>query len=118
MRSYKSFNQIYLYNAQVDFRKSINGLMQIVKFQMNLNPLEEGSLFIFVARNRWALKTLYFDHSGFALWYKRLEGEKFKLPKPNSSSHSLTSKELGLFLEGYDIFKMKPHKILGEDALF
>ena len=117
MRSYNSFNQIYLYNGVVDFRKSINGLIQIVKFQMNLNPLDEV-LFIFVARNRWALKILYFDQSGFALWYKRLEGEKFKLPKPNSSSHSLTTKELGLFLDGYDIFKMKPHKILDENALF
>ncbi len=111
MRDITDFKNLYLYNGIVDFRKSINGLSQIVKYHLLLNPIEDG-LFIFVARNRCAIKFLYFDQSGFALWYKRLENERFKLPKPDQKTHNLTRNELAMLLLGYDVFKMKPHEVL------
>lgn len=117
MRDLRSFSKIFLYNSRIDFRKSINGLVQIVKYELELNPLEEG-LFVFVARNRCAIKILYFDLSGFALWYKRLEKEKFKMPKPNNEKHILSSHELYMILNGYDVFKSRPHQTLSNTFIF
>ncbi|APD95379.1 transposase [Alteromonas mediterranea] len=62
---------IYLYMDVVDFRKSINGLIVVVEQDMNLNPFRDA-LFAFCNKKRDKVKILYWDKTGFALWYKRL----------------------------------------------
>ena len=73
------FEKIYLYRPFVDFRKGINGLSVIVQDQMELDPFAHY-LFLFCNTGRDKIKVLYWDDSGFALWYKVLEKEKFKWP--------------------------------------
>ncbi len=72
-------SQVYLHRDFVDFRKSINGLAAIVETDMAL-PLMSGALFVFCNKGKDKLKILYWDNTGFALWYKRLEKDKFKWP--------------------------------------
>ena len=68
---------IYLHSDPVDFHKSINGLSVIVEQAMGLSPFESG-VFVFCNRRCDKLKVLYLGKTGFALWYKRLEKDKFK----------------------------------------
>ena len=70
---------IYLHPALVDFRKSINGLAAIVEQHMQLSPFADA-VFIFCNKRKDKLKLLYWDKTGFALWYKRLDKAKFKWP--------------------------------------
>ena len=70
---------VYLCKQPVDMRKSINGLAALVEGMLALNPFSEH-LFIFANRRRDKLKILYWERSGFVLWYKRLERERFKWP--------------------------------------
>nr|WP_248298791.1 IS66 family insertion sequence element accessory protein TnpB [Vibrio parahaemolyticus] len=69
--------EIYLYRESVDFRKSINGLAAIIENDTDL-PLGSGALFLFTNKQRDKVKVLYWDKTGFALWYKRLEKAKYK----------------------------------------
>ena len=113
-----AFSGIYLYRDVVDFRKSIDGLAAIVTEQMgnstsNGATLKGANLFIFVGRRRDRMKILYFDRTGFALWYKRLERERFKIPRDLSMPVvAMTARELEWLLEGFDVWKMKPHEAL------
>lgn len=66
---------IYLYMDIVDFRKSINGLIVVVEQDMDLNPFRDA-LFVFCNKKRDKVKILYWDKTGFALWFKRLEKRK------------------------------------------
>jgi hypothetical protein len=59
-----------------DMRKSIDALAVLVEPLFNANPLS-GHLFVFLCRHRIRVKILYWDRTGFALWYKRLEGARF-----------------------------------------
>ncbi len=70
---------VYLHRTPVDFRKAVNGLSVIVKQEMGLSPYAEG-LYVFCNKSKDRLKILYWDKTGFALWYKRLEADKFKWP--------------------------------------
>ena len=79
MRMFVEPSDIYLYLDNVDFRKSINGLIVVVEQQMELNPFRDA-LFVFCNKKRDKLKVLYWDKTGFALWYKRLEKHRFKWP--------------------------------------
>jgi transposase len=103
-------SEIYIHRDAVDFRKSINGLMMIVEHDMELSPFN-GALFVFCNKGRDKLKVLYWDRTGFCLWYKRLEKDKFKWPSQSSSAIlSLSEQQWHWLLSGLDITKMQGHQ--------
>lgn len=103
---------VYLHRDPVDFRKAINGLAVIVAEQMSLSPYEPA-LFVFCNKNRYQLKVLYWDQTGFCLWQKRLEKDKFKWPRKDPlSTVSISHEQWNWLLRGFDIAKIKPHQRL------
>ena len=112
MKSLARFDTIYLHRDPVDFRKSINGLSTIVEQQMKLSPFADA-LFVFCNKRRDKLKVLYWDSTGFCLWYKRLEKDKFKWPRKDSQATiALGNEQMDWLLRGFDISHLKPHKSL------
>lgn len=115
MRAISTFPQIYFCRRFVDFRKSINGLSEIVEQELKLSPFS-GALFIFISKQRDKIKILYWDKTGFSIWYKRLEEAKFAWPKniagEDTTSISITQEQLEWLLNGIDIWKIKIHKAL------
>ncbi|HHY0447936.1 TPA: IS66 family insertion sequence element accessory protein TnpB [Vibrio parahaemolyticus] len=104
---------IYLYCESVDFRKSINGLATIIENDTDI-PLGTGALFLSTNKQRDKLKVLYWNKTGFALWYKRLEKAKFKWPtKEQNQVFTLTQFELDRLLSGFTIIDHKPVNING-----
>ncbi len=111
MKRMLSAPEIYLYRESVDFRKSINGLAAIIESDTDL-PLGSGALFLFTNKQRDKIKVLYWDKTGFALWYKRLEKAKYKWPiKEKNEVFTLTQFELDRLLSGFTIIGHKPVKI-------
>ena len=108
MRMFVDPAQIYLHLNTVDFRKSINGLIVVVEQQLELSPFMDA-LFIFSNKKRDKLKILYWDKTGFALWYKRLEKQRFKWPRDDQLSRLvLSEQQLNWLLGGYDVIGHKP----------
>ena len=70
MKMFVDVGEIYLHREFVDFRKSINGLVVIVEQEMQISPFSEA-LFVFCNKGRDKLKVVYWDQTGFCLWYKR-----------------------------------------------
>ena len=100
---------VYLHRQPVDFRKSINGLVKVVEQAMGRSPMDEA-LFVFGARGRNKVKVLYWDRTGFCLWYKRLEKDRFAWPRTAQESVlHLDVEQLDWLLRGLDILRMKPH---------
>jgi transposase len=106
-----SFQGVYLCREFVDFRKSIDGLSAHIE-SMGLD-LFGRYLFVFCSRRRNRLKVLYWDRTGFALWYKRLEKERYYWPKSYAQEVLLiTQDQFEWLLSGIDVWQMKPHEIL------
>lgn len=113
-----SFIGIYLHRDHVDFRKSIDGLAAIVEQDMRLDVFGRH-LFIFCDRRRRRLKVLYWDSTGFAMWYKRLERDKFAWPRNHDDEViSINTQQFEWLLGGYDIWKMKPHEKVNYSRIF
>ena len=99
---------IYLHRDVVDFRKSINGLVLIVEQEMALSPFSDA-LFVFCNKARDKVKVVYWDRSGFCLWYKRLEKERFKWPRKGQGTiMNLSEDQWRWLLLGYDIEGHQP----------
>lgn len=112
LRPDRSLARVYLHRAPIDMRKQIDGLAALVEGAMQDNPFS-GSLYLFTNRRRDKLKMLVWDRTGFVVWYKRLEREKFAWPVRSSETVvTLTGEQLSWLLEGYDVWRMKPHETL------
>ncbi len=104
--------QVYLHRDYVDFRKSINGLVLIIEQELSLLPMS-GAVFVFCNRKRDKVKIVYWDKTGFCLWYKRLERHRFKWPKRlESEVLEWSVEQLEWLLRGLDVTRMQGHKAL------
>ncbi|MGE3760442.1 MAG: IS66 family insertion sequence element accessory protein TnpB [Pseudobdellovibrionaceae bacterium] len=117
MKRPEDFKGVFIHKDPVDMRKAINGLSEIVQME-GMGELMGPNLFVFAGRRRNVIKVLYFDNSGFALWQKRLEKDKFPWPKKNTENIlKLSSEQFSWLLEGYDIWKMRPFEKLFFDRV-
>ncbi|TMO56139.1 IS66 family insertion sequence hypothetical protein [Pseudoalteromonas aurantia] len=108
MKMFVGVPEVYLHHAFVDFRKSINGLAALVESELELSAMS-GAVFVFCNKGRDKLKILYWDRTGFALWYKRLEKDKFKWPtKLHGPTLSLSEQQLHWLLSGFDVIGHRP----------
>jgi transposase len=111
---------IYVAQEPVDFRLGINGLSVLVEATLAFDPFSRN-LFCFTNKRRNQIKVLYWQRSGFCLWQKRLEEEKFKWPvhlAPMTRETAgppvveLDENQFLWLLEGLDLKHLKPHRAL------
>jgi transposase len=74
-----SSHRYYLYHEAADMRKGFDGLSGLVLSHLQGDP-RDGGVYIFVNRRRDRMKLLLWEHTGFTLYYKRLERGTFELP--------------------------------------
>lgn len=113
--------RIYLCQDPVDFRAGINGLATLVEATLKYDPFSRN-LFCFTNKRKKQIKVLYWQRSGFCLWQKRLEEERFKWPTHMTPVDdgppgrpgvvTLTEEEFRWLLDGLDLKHLKPHRAL------
>ena len=110
MRDVSSFTKIFLAPKPVDFRKQIHGLALLVSESLGFQEIGTKQLFVFTNKRKNAVKALYWDKTGYALWCKKLEKDRFRWPSSEQQALSLEAKELKWLLEGIDLSKVKKHE--------
>lgn len=105
MLSFSGTAKIYLYRGITDMRRSFNGLCGLVEEHFP-GQLLQNSYFIFSNRRRNFVKIIYFDKDGLAIWFKRLEKGRFKLPGDGEKA-TLDRCQLMLLLEGVTPLKIE-----------
>lgn len=100
--------RIVLATEPVDMRKSIDGLMALVRSGFG-EDVYSGHLFVFVSRRGDRVKILTFSRGGFILYYKRLEQGRFRLPQVEAEAHAvrLDATQLAMLLDGIDVAEVK-----------
>ena len=111
LRPADELTEVYVCVGPVDMRKQIAGLSALVQDELELNPFE-AKLFAFCNRRRTLCRLLYWEQSGFVLWTKKLERERFHWPRSVNQAVQLTGRELNWVLDGLDLTKWRPHERL------
>lgn len=109
--------KVYIALGTTDMRKSIDGLSILVSEKLKLD-LFSGHLFAFCNRKQNMLKILYWDKSGFCLWHKRLEKNKFKWPRSQEEVMAVGTRELAWLINGLNIRQKEAHKSLKYSTVF
>lgn len=97
--------EIYVALEPVDMRLSFDRLAGLAKEQVGYDA-RSGALFIFFGRRRDSLKVLFFDGSGMAIFYKRLDRGVFQIPEaPTKTARhvEIDDATLEALLDGIDV---------------
>jgi transposase len=101
--------RIFVATKPVDFRKAHDGLCQVVRGALELDPLS-GDVFVFTNKRRNRVKLLLWDRNGLWLFYKRLEKGTFGwLTSPSSSRVEIDRARLSMLLDGFDVTSARVH---------
>ena len=99
-------NKIYIVVGYTDMRKSIDGLMAIIRDTFEMDPFA-NALFLFCGRRCDRLKALHHDSDGFILYYKRLDSGRYQWPRRESEVRPLTRQEFRWLMEGLSPYQPK-----------
>ena len=95
--------RLFVATEPTDMRKGHLSLAALVRSVVDEDPLS-GHVFIFYNRRRNRLKALWWDRTGYALLYKRLERGTFAIPiaADMPGRVEIDGGDLHLLLEGID----------------
>jgi transposase len=110
-----SLRQFYIRCGYTDMRKQIDGLAAIVQSQLEM---EEGTLFLFCGKRADRIKGLYWDGTGYILFYKRLSGSRFQWPRSAEDLKQITQQEYRWLMEGLSIYQAKAIRPMEQRPLF
>ena len=89
--------------GRTDLRRGIDGLAAIVRLAYGLDPLEEGTLFLFCGVKKDRLKGLIFEGVGFCLLTLRLTDGRFQWPSTPEEARDITMEQYHRLLDGFAI---------------
>lgn len=100
--------RVFIALDPIDMHASFDRLAGRVRATMGLDPTA-GHMFVFVNKPRTHLKILFFERTGYAIFYKRLARGTFQVPKlEDGASHTqIDPAELAALLEGIDLAAAK-----------
>jgi len=80
-----SSHRYFLCNEPTDMRKGFDGLAGLVRTHFKADPMN-GSVYVFLNKNRNLIKLLHWEYGGFTMYYKRLEKGQFERPTQDGST--------------------------------
>ena len=99
--------KIYLVTGKTDMRRSIDGLMAIIRDTYQMDPYT-NAMYLFCGKRCNTIKALYFDRDGFCLIYKRLDSDgRFQWPRNADEVKAITRQEFRWLMEGLSIEQPK-----------
>ena len=86
--------RVFIACGYTDLRFGVDGLANEVQNVFQLDPFDEGTLFLFCGRSNRKIKGLLWEGDGFLLLYKRLENGKFNWQRNTPKTVSFTRIQL------------------------
>ena len=93
----------YIACGYTDLRYGVDGFASIIQNVFDLDPFDEGTIFLFCGRRSDRIKGLLWEGDGFLLLYKRLANGKFQWPRNKEELKHMTMEQYELLMSGYTI---------------
>lgn len=97
------FKKVIIKCGRTDLRRGISGLMSVIRLEYGLNPVEEGTLFLFCGNKRNCIKGICFDRDGFCMVVKRLTDGVYQWPRSTDEARALSPDEFHRLMEGFTV---------------
>lgn len=105
LKDASGFRHIYIACGYTDLRKGIDSLAYMVQKQFDLDPFDEGSIFLFCGRRSDRIKALIYEGDGFCLLYKRLSDGHFQWPRNQQEVYELKHEQYRALMDGFEVIR-------------
>ena len=95
--------RVILACSRTDLRRGIDGLATLVRLAYGLDPLEEGTLFLFCGKKKDRIRGLLFEGIGFCLFTLRLSDGRFQWPNTPDEARDITMEQYRRLLDGFAV---------------
>ena len=102
-----SFKHVYIACGYTDLRMGIDGLAGKIQQEFQMDPFEEGNLFLFCGRRTDRIKALLYEGDGFLLLYKRLADGRFRWPRSVTEVRDITPEQYRWLMDGLEVLQEK-----------
>lgn len=112
--------KVIVKTGRTDLRRGIDGLAATIRLSFDLDPLEEGTLFLFCGTRKDRIKGLLYEGDGFCLLYKRLTDGRFQWPNDPDEARDITPEQYRRLMDGFTLessircYHKKPEEKAGE----
>ena len=89
------YKKVIIRCGKTDLRRGITGLVSIIRLEYGLDPLEEGTLFLFCGNKRNSIKGICFDRDGYCMIIKKLTDGVYQWPRNSDEAMSLSQEDIG-----------------------
>lgn len=89
----------YIACGYTDLRYGVDVLASLVQKQFQLNPFDEGTIFLFCGRKSDRVKALLWEGDGFLLMYKRLSNGRYQWPRTKEEMKNMTMEQYHWLIE-------------------
>ena len=89
--------------GRTDLRRGIDGLKSIIQLAYGMNPMEEGTLFLFCGSRRDRIKGLLYEGDGFLLLTKRITDGAYQWPRKSTDARELSKEEFSRLMHGFTV---------------
>ena len=103
LREAAGIKKIIIACGRTDMRRGITGLAAMVKLHYGLDPLEEGTLFLFCGKKKDRIKCLTFEGDGYILCTKVLSDGRFQWPRTPDEARDITKEQYQRLLDGFTL---------------
>ena len=103
LREAAGIKRILVACGRTDLRRGIDGLAALVRLSYGINPLEEGTLFLFCGVKKDRIKGLLFEGIGFCLFTLRLSDGRFQWPNTPDEARDITVEQYRRLLDGFAV---------------
>ncbi len=92
-------HKIFFFNNFIDMRKGHSSLAMLITEKTNFEIMD-GSLFLFVSKNKKTIKGIFFDGSGLILVHKKLESGTFMTFNISTAMFEVSKDEFHIIFHG------------------
>ena len=101
------FKRAFIKIGYTDLRRGIDGLAAMIQQEFQMDPFEEGTLFMFCGRRTDRIKILTYEGDGFLLMYNRLADGQFRWPRSESEVREISAQQYRWLMDGLEITQKK-----------
>ena len=101
--------------GRTDLRRGIDGLKSIIQLAYGMNPMEEGTLFLFCGSRRDRIKGLLYEGDGLLLLTKRITDGAYQWPRKSTDARELSKEEFSRLMHGFTVTSsIRSYQDIGE----
>ena len=105
LREGTGVKRVILRAGKTDLRRGIDGLKSIIQLAYGMDPMEEGTLFLFCGTRSDRIKGLVWEGDGYLLLYKRIADGRFRWPRNSTEAAQITQEQYLRLLEGLEVIE-------------